>query len=328
MNWVQDHEGVSGDRVAAVNKRAVPSVRKYRPNVVLINAGTNDATQNRRGEGDPEHVDNTHLRMEDMITNIYSILGDDVVVVLSTLIPNTEDVEGIAGIIATINGNYRALYKKFADAKRKIILAEMNDGVFITDDDIHDDTHPTSGGQAKMAAVWLHAIEAAEKKGWLVPPQDSGIPDEGGGFACEKDYGSGGKDSRGGWKVLAAANPLISDDGPYQHKSQAKGEIYSERTFSDTKYYFANIAQVNPNAEWHEALDDLIMVTHQPDYTDTRRITWYQNLGGGKFEYKGRLEVPDGCISRGESVPLSMRRLLLFGVLTELSRYPLGRCGA
>ena len=99
--------------MAQVNKRAVDSVRLYKPNVVLINAGTNDATQNRRGENDPEHVDTTHIRMEEMIMNIYSILGNDVVVVLSTLIPNTrKDVPGIADIIKMINGNYRALYRK------------------------------------------------------------------------------------------------------------------------------------------------------------------------------------------------------------------------
>lgn len=290
--------------MAQVNTRAVPSISQYRPNVVLINAGTNDATQNRRGADDPEHVDTTHIRMEDMITNIYSILGDDVVVVLSTLLPNTRpDVPGIADIIKGINGNYRALYRKLLGAGRKIILAEMNDGKFITNNDIHDHTHPTSTGQKKMAAVWLHAIDAAEKKGWLVPPQDSGIPDEGGDFTCEKKYGSGNNNERSGWQVLSAANPLISDDGPYQHKSQANGKIYDEKAFPDTKYYFANIAKTNPNAEWHEALDDLILVTHQPDYDDRRKITWYQNLGGGKLEYKGELDVSDGCISRGKSVP-------------------------
>lgn len=307
--------------MAQVNKRAVDSVRLYKPNVVLINAGTNDATQNRRGENDPEHVNTTHIRMEEMIMNIYSILGNDVVVVLSTLIPNTrKDVPGIADIIKMINGNYRALYRKLVGDGRKIILAEMNDGHFIKDTDIHDDTHPTVDGQKKMAAVWLHAINAADQKGWLVPPQDSGIPDEGGGFTCEKEYESGNKNDRSGWQVLAAANPLISDDGPYRHKSQANGQIYKDRAFPDTKYYFANIARVNPNAEWYEALDDLILVTHQPDFTDTRRITWYQNLGGGKLEYKGNLEVPDGCISRGESVPGPNIQFLLI----VFSRYSLG----
>ena len=308
--WVQDHEGHSGDRVAEVRKRAVNSVRQYKPNVVLINAGTNDATQNRRDENDSEHVETTHIRMEQMITDIYSLLGDDVVVVLSTLLPNTRsDVPGIADIIKMINGNYRALYSKLADSGRKIVLAEMSDGSFIKDEDIHDGTHPTMKGQQKMAAVWLHAINKADQKGWLVPPRDSGIPDEGGGFTCEKEYGSGNKNDRSGWQILAAANSLISDDGPYRHKSQANGQVYNERAFPDTKYYFANIARVNPNAEWYEALDDLILVTHQPDYSDKRRITWYQNLGGGKLEYKGGLEVPDGCISRGESVPRYHRQI-------------------
>ena len=284
-----------------MHERALDSVKEYRPNVVLINAGTNDATWNL-GDGDPENVETTHIRMENMITDIYSILGDDVVVVLSTLIPNTRpDVPRAADNIAMINGNYRALYNKLADEGRKIILGEMNDGHFIKDEDIHDHTHPTSAGQKKMAAVWLHAINAAEQKGWLVPPQDSGIPDEGGGFTCDKNFESGNNNDRSGWQVLAAANPLISDDGLYQHKSQANGQIYNERLNADTKFYFANIAKINPNAEWHEALDELILVTHSLHGSE-RRITWYQNMGGGKLEYKGVLEISDGCLARGESV--------------------------
>lgn len=304
--------------MAAVNARATVSVRRYKPNVILINAGTNDAREDKP-ESDPQAVATTHLRMEQMIREIFSIMGNDTVVVLSTLLPYTPKNHNVE----MINANYRALYKKLADEGRKIVLAEMNDGQFITECHVWDTIHPTAEGQRRMAAVWLKAIYKAHEKGWIVPPLDSGISDEGGDTTCEKKFGSGNENDRSGWKVLSAANPLISDDGPYRHASKLREKLYDQDEFSDAKFYFAQLVKTNPNAEWWEARDDLVVITHEPGWKFKRKIRWWQNNGGGNFEKKKDLEVSDGCISRGKTPSHSLHLLSA----NHTPRNPLGRRG-
>lgn len=176
---------MAGQRVSQVHKRAWPSLSHWRPNFVLINAGTNDANQN----GTREPLKSVKHNMRKLIDDACSRVPDTVVV-LSTLIPSSYHPKNID----YINDQYRALYREYVpldeegneaeDPPCKLIFAEMNDG-FITTKDIHDGIHPTLEGYRKMATVWDRAINKANEKGWLSPPTDlSDTDDENVSSAC------------------------------------------------------------------------------------------------------------------------------------------------
>ncbi len=304
----------------AIHNIARDTIKTYKPNLILINAGTNDATN-----GDPrdEPVETTHERMESMILEAFSIVPD-AVIVLSTLLPNSNN----PGNVQLINSNYRTLARKLYDEGRHVVLAEMDDG-FIPLSDIWDGTHPTLAGQRKMAAVWREAIAFAEGKDWLrAPSTDVDFSDGDSGTTCEKIYGSGGWDPRAGWQILGAGDPLISDDGTYVHKSTPRGTVLSTFGLDSAKYYFAQL--VNHGADRGGELDELVETYIGSD--NKVYVIMHENLGDGKFAGGVQLDVKDGCIPRG---PFFIPRLPtlnpLFSVVSIVlmvkSRDSMGRCG-
>jgi lysophospholipase L1-like esterase len=139
--------------VTEVAKRGRDSARRWLPNVVLINAGTNDAN---RKQSDVD-AGRTGLQMKELIEGIFAEVPH-AVVVLSTLIPKV----GNEQYVVKINEQYRTIYRQFvrldddgneeSNPQFKVILAEMQP--FLQLEDIHDRTHPTILGEKKMAAVW------------------------------------------------------------------------------------------------------------------------------------------------------------------------------
>ncbi|KFX87900.1 hypothetical protein V490_07963 [Pseudogymnoascus sp. VKM F-3557] len=292
-----DHEGVSGDRVSQVNARAQQSVLAWLPNVILINAGTNDATQ----DGAVEPVSGTKARMREMIDGIFSHVPN-AVVVLSTLIPN-----GInQGNVNLINDQYRELYRQYipldsngnepANPAFKVVLADMADG-FINGGDIHDGTHPTVEGEKKMAAVWDWAIGKANEKGWITKPSESSkFTDGEGSTTCRKEYGSG-KDAPGaGRKVLHASNSVIRDDGKYKHASRPREDRKDEWVGDeDLRVWFAQLINKGGAPKLGER-DEAVYATG--NYAE-RLIHYRINNGDGDYGSGDTIDVKDGCLTRG-----------------------------
>ncbi|CAM1507911.1 Fc.00g047590.m01.CDS01 [Cosmosporella sp. VM-42] len=154
----KDTEGWSGYRVDQVLPKAQASVPTMKPNVVLINAGTNDAGQNYQ-------IDTVQDRMRGLIEYILGQVPDTVIV-LSTLVASKANQPRTD----TINAKYRTLAQTMRSEGKHIVLADMADG-FITLSDIGTDgVHPTDGGYKKMAAVWNKAINTAYGLNWLKAP--------------------------------------------------------------------------------------------------------------------------------------------------------------
>lgn len=144
------------ERVQGTNGNRPPSVLTWLPNLVLINAGTNDATGNL--------VDGAGQRMGSLIDSVFAEVPG-AVVVLSTLIPNNRvlaDGTRAQVNVDLINDQFRRVYQSYVPRDNngdplpnppfKVILAEM--AGFINPDEIWDQTHPRQSGQKKMAAVW------------------------------------------------------------------------------------------------------------------------------------------------------------------------------
>ena len=116
------------------------------PNVVLINVGTNDATQNLS-------VTNAASRLGKLVDHIIDVVPN-VTVVVSTLLPRS-DAAAEKNVI-TINSGYRALVTDRQNAGKKVQLAEMHNGA-IQLKDLQDGTHPTDAG----------SVDYLEYRNWL-----------------------------------------------------------------------------------------------------------------------------------------------------------------
>ncbi|KFY42222.1 hypothetical protein V494_02521 [Pseudogymnoascus sp. VKM F-4513 (FW-928)] len=157
-------EGYPGLKVSQIQNFASPSIAKYKPNLILINAGTNDAVKR-------DNIAGVGTRMEKLILDCFA-KSPNTVVILSTLIPNGQANKEVK----QVNAQYRALAKDMKGRGLHVMLAEMNNGFITLKNDIWTEpdgtrTHPNVGGFKKMATVWGHAIDAVLKEdGWLKAP--------------------------------------------------------------------------------------------------------------------------------------------------------------
>ncbi|KAL2256224.1 hypothetical protein VTK26DRAFT_1968 [Humicola hyalothermophila] len=168
-----DVEGWPGLRVDQIRGMAgrPDAVPLYRPNVVLLNAGTNDALQSH-------NVSAAGARMEALLRDLYCA-SPRAVVVLSTLLPN-RDPAAQRNVLA-INAQYCALAARLAREGRKIVLADMQGAGGPSVADLLDGTHPNDQGYVKMANVWVDALKVVGEKNWLVIPEDViGLPNDDG----------------------------------------------------------------------------------------------------------------------------------------------------
>ncbi|KAK4170068.1 family 3 putative carbohydrate esterase [Cladorrhinum sp. PSN259] len=163
-------EGWPGKRVEEVLVEAKKITPKTKPNVILINAGTNDALQNFKVSG-------TSQRMETLINQLFQD-SPRATIVLSTLIMNR--ITAVESRVLDINAQYRQLASKLRGQGKRLVLAEMHGDNGITSSDMADDTHPNDVGYQKMASLWFQALVAASNEGFLQRAESvSGISDSG-----------------------------------------------------------------------------------------------------------------------------------------------------
>ncbi|KAF5856297.1 hypothetical protein ETB97_007533 [Aspergillus alliaceus] len=164
-----DVEAHSGDTIKQVEEAALGSL-KYKPNLVLINAGTNDCRLN-------VSIPETGERMRHLIESILDAEDTrDTTIVLSTLIPSV--LKKIEASRPSVNRQYQDLVRRMQKEGIHIVLADMDpenddDGNRLsypedyTTDGVANDTHPNDGGYAKMAKMWYKAILEASDRGFI-----------------------------------------------------------------------------------------------------------------------------------------------------------------
>ncbi|KAF4944222.1 hypothetical protein FSARC_14725 [Fusarium sarcochroum] len=281
-----NNEGWPGYVVSAIHDKAKASLPNMKPNLVLINAGTNDAAAKNAD------IPGISSRMRAMIEECY-MHNPDTVVILSTLIPNRDHPEETKAI----NEQYRNLVKTMQGQAYHIELADMNDGFLTLDGDIwtNDGIHPTVSGFRKMAAVWRHAFgKVLDHDGWLKKAPDVTFKDDdvSGGQECPKVFGNGNADVRAGEQILTASAPFINGDGKYVHTSEPMGTIKKFDMQSEVVLYFAQL--VNFGADRGGERDDIVWI-----YGDSSKAWMYVNEGDGKFSDSVKLDIPDKCKTKG-----------------------------
>ncbi|KAG2421540.1 hypothetical protein HFD88_005515 [Aspergillus terreus] len=156
-NENEGHYGYRVDQIAEVVKKSY----HFQPNLILINAGTNDALQNY-------NIDSVGDRMNGLLTQLFDAIPGTTII-LSTLLQNTRQPINVE----TVNREYRKLAaQRRADGDR-VVLAEMSQ--FIKFDQLKDGTHPIDLGYKEMASVWWAAIETAQQAGFLQKPNGAGF---------------------------------------------------------------------------------------------------------------------------------------------------------
>ncbi|KAJ5724730.1 hypothetical protein N7493_006458 [Penicillium malachiteum] len=142
-NYNEGHFGFRVDQLPAQAEKSIPK----QPNLILINAGTDDALQDHK-------ISTTGDRMNSLLDLLFEKIPGTTIL-LSTLLPNKD----APNLVADISEQYRELAAKRRDNGDRVVLAEMS--YFITLNELADATHPDDEGYKKMASVWWAAVEEA-----------------------------------------------------------------------------------------------------------------------------------------------------------------------
>ncbi|KAF5658685.1 killer toxin subunits alpha beta [Fusarium heterosporum] len=241
-----DNEGHPGYKVAGISKELENSL-PFKPNLVMINAGTNDG---REHDVDDPHVKGVGESMREMIMKIYNEPGmDRTCVLLSTLLWSRQNDESRK----SINNQYRDLVDDLKEQGKCIFLADQDpdeQSTWIPQDMITDGIHPTTEGHKKMAAVFYKAFELAASSNSLVPPVN--VP-EIGATGCPREPGKSKKLGTNTQKGGAGQN-----NGIYKHKSEempVKTTITSSNDLN--QYRFAKLfgRESDELVGWYEQSD-------------------------------------------------------------------------
>ncbi|EFX06710.1 lipase, gdsl [Grosmannia clavigera kw1407] len=164
-----DVEGWPGLRIEQVHAKADLSVPTLKPNVVLVNVGTNDCLQNF-------NISSAGDRMNALITDVLA-MSPRAAFVLSTLIINADvDVDARA---QTVNAAFRTLVTSLQSVGVPIVLAEMRGDNGLQLNEMADQTHPNDEGYSKMSTIFVAAIEDLSNRGSIQTSEDNGLPDAG-----------------------------------------------------------------------------------------------------------------------------------------------------
>ncbi|EHK21684.1 carbohydrate esterase family 3 protein [Trichoderma virens Gv29-8] len=153
-----NHEGWRGFRIDQIESKARNSVPKLMPDLVMINAGSNDCIQNF----DIEHIGK---RMDNMLEFVWSASPDSTII-LSTLILNL-DTE-VESRIKWVNNQFQdIILQKQSEGKRIAFVDMHSQGGPKNNDILSDGTHPNDQGYYKMARIWYGGVLDVMSKGFL-----------------------------------------------------------------------------------------------------------------------------------------------------------------
>ncbi|KAH8666554.1 family 3 carbohydrate esterase, partial [Xylariales sp. PMI_506] len=259
-----EHEAVPGDVLTQVLAR-VPHSTGFKPNVVIINAGTNDAN----GAVDPP---NAGTRMNNILNTLWNSDGmSDTCIMLSTLIPTT-NANG-ATYQGTINDQYRSLVTQRAAEGKCIYLADMwpngeqwfqFDTDYLATESPH--VHPNDKGHKMMASVFYNSIQSAIADNRIVAAGTF----ETGSSICDKVGGTGV--DAGGLTQRGSGY----DDGIYYHASTEEGILWTATSSWDRgQWKFARLFDQN--------YDDLLAWIN--DTSTSQHYAVWANSGDGKASF-------------------------------------------
>jgi lysophospholipase L1-like esterase len=169
-----DVEGWGSKRIIHLHDHAIQSVPVLQPNLILVQVGTSDCFQR-------DDEINILGRMRNF-TDFMLEASPNTTVILSTLVPTTD--EKFEHCMIGANAMIRQVANDLMREKKRVALAEMHynqglPGRPMPEDIGKDRIHPTTEGYIMMGEIFLEKIREVEKRGFLQPPINNGIPDRG-----------------------------------------------------------------------------------------------------------------------------------------------------
>ncbi|KAK4066314.1 CAZyme family CE3 [Trichoderma aggressivum f. europaeum] len=152
-----DHEGWRGFRIDQLESKAKNSVQKLMPNLITINAGSNDCIQGF-------DIGRIGKRMGNMLDVIWAVAPNSTVI-LSNLILNL-DTE-VESRIRWANDQFQGIALLKQSEGKRIVFVDMHSQLGPKENDISDGTHPNDQGYHKMAKIWYNGVLEAKAKGFI-----------------------------------------------------------------------------------------------------------------------------------------------------------------
>lgn len=152
-----DHEGWRGFRIDQIESKAKNSVPQLMPNLITINAGSNDCIQDF-------DVGCIGKRMGNMLDVIWAASPDSTVI-LSSLILNL-DTE-VESRIRWANDQFQGIALSKQSGGKRIVFVDMHSQWGPKENDISDGTHPNDQGYYKMAKIWYKGVLEAMANGFI-----------------------------------------------------------------------------------------------------------------------------------------------------------------
>ena len=169
-NDIEAYPGVPTHRIHAHAKEAVPS---RKPNLFLLNAGSNDCFQ---------HIDipNFYKRYDALVEYCLSASPRSTII-MSTILPTWDKRFNGREEVWKVNAQIRRLAKIYAEEGKPVVLAELQGPDGVQDGNIAEDgMHPGTAGYEMMATKMFEAIIEADAKGFLQSPEPiMGVLDDG-----------------------------------------------------------------------------------------------------------------------------------------------------
>ncbi|KAI2639229.1 SGNH hydrolase-type esterase domain-containing protein [Xylaria nigripes] len=169
-NDIEAYPGVPTHRILYHAQKAIPS---RKPNLFLINAGSNDCFQHL-------DIDNFYKRYDELVQ--YCLKASPrATVIISTILPTWDTRFNGREDVWRVNPQIRRLAKIYQEQGKPVVLAELQGPDGIQDQNLAEDgMHPGTAGYEMMATKLFEAIIEADAKGFLQTPEPiMGILDNG-----------------------------------------------------------------------------------------------------------------------------------------------------
>ena len=162
----REHEGHSGFRIDEIAGPVGRSLRRYRPDIVLLMIGTNDVVQDHRLPTAPD-------RLSALIDRILTTLPRTHVIVAS--IPKIEGSPNAERVVA-FNADIPGIVESKIDEGKDVSYVDINSVIEL--DNLHTDyTHLNATGHCKVADAWYPAIRSVLGLGPPVPSVPTSSPE-------------------------------------------------------------------------------------------------------------------------------------------------------
>lgn len=160
-------EGWRGQRLDQILTKAMRAVPLLQPNVVTLNAGSNDCIENFR-------TDTFGDRMRAMLEYLWEAAPHPTVL-LSTLVVSAD--QDTQSRIVAANAHLCNIAREMVAERKRLVLVDMGGGAGVgvgvvgpRTTDLVDGTHPNDKGYEAMARLWHRGFQEAAGLGFIHKP--------------------------------------------------------------------------------------------------------------------------------------------------------------